>query len=185
MLGGWSDKQVAQEHTDLVNGLRGSIESSLKKVHQLTGQALYCQSTVVALTELNAGFTDPVYAEAYIAIHGFDIHLGQQSPVFRDSVLKLSTDVLLVNQTAETMQNLCLDFSTLGDLKLVERPNVHTVAPHGFLTAKATIRVRPENVNMLRMLSKVTLGIVDRNRRNFREYSLGGYRFIGSLRHPQ
>ena len=31
------------------------------------------------------------------------------------------SDVLLVNQTADTLQNLCLDFATLGDLKLVER----------------------------------------------------------------
>jgi vesicle coat complex subunit len=32
-------------------------------------------------------------------------------------------DVQLVNQTPNTLQNLCLDFVTLGDLKLVERPN--------------------------------------------------------------
>jgi coatomer subunit beta len=48
-----------------------------------------------------------------------------------------------VNQTNETLQNLCLDFSTLGDLKLVERPSVHTVAPQSFLTVKASIKVVP------------------------------------------
>ena len=51
------------------------------------------------------------------------------------------TDVLLVNQTPNTLQNLCLDFATLGDLKLVERPSVFTVAPHGFQSVKATIKV--------------------------------------------
>ncbi|KAJ3485247.1 hypothetical protein NLI96_g5074 [Meripilus lineatus] len=71
------------------------------------------------------GFSDPIYAEAYVKVHGFDILL----------------DVLLVNQTANTLQNLCLDFATLGDLKLVERPTVYTVAPHSFQSIKATIKV--------------------------------------------
>ncbi|KAG6901575.1 hypothetical protein C0995_010343 [Termitomyces sp. Mi166 len=71
------------------------------------------------------GFSDPIYAEAYVKMHGFDILL----------------DVLLVNQTANTLQNLCLDFATLGDLKIVERPSVFTVAPHGFQSIKATIKV--------------------------------------------
>ncbi|KAJ7915496.1 coatomer protein [Mycena leptocephala] len=70
------------------------------------------------------GFSDPIYAEAYVKMHGFDIML----------------DVLLVNQTANTMQNLCLDFATLGDLKIVERPSVYTIAPHGFQSIKATIK---------------------------------------------
>lgn len=51
------------------------------------------------------------------------------------------SDVLLVNQTPNTLQNLCLDFATLGDLKLVERPAVYTIAPHGFQSIKATIKV--------------------------------------------
>ncbi|KAF8204126.1 coatomer protein [Pholiota molesta] len=71
------------------------------------------------------GFSDPIYAEAYVKMNGFDILL----------------DVLLVNQTANTLQNLCLDFATLGDLKIVERPAVYTIAPHGFQSIKATIKV--------------------------------------------
>jgi coatomer subunit beta len=53
----------------------------------------------------------------------------------------LASDVLLVNQTANTLQNLCLDFATLGDLKIVERPSVYTIAPHGYQSIKATIKV--------------------------------------------
>ena len=49
--------------------------------------------------------------------------------------------MLLVNQTANTLQNLCLDFATLGDLKIVERPATYTIAPHGFQSIKATIKV--------------------------------------------
>ncbi|KAJ7221746.1 coatomer protein [Mycena pura] len=71
------------------------------------------------------GFSDPIYAEAFVTMHGFDIML----------------DVLLVNQTPNTMQNLCLDFATLGDLKIVERPSVYTIGPHGFQSIKATIKV--------------------------------------------
>ncbi|CAD6919439.1 unnamed protein product [Tilletia controversa] len=76
---------------------------------------------VVQLT----GFSDPVYAEAYVNVHQFDILL----------------DVLVVNQTSETLQNLSIEFATLGDLKLVERPSNYTLAPFGFQSIKATIKV--------------------------------------------
>ncbi|KAE8211087.1 hypothetical protein CF327_g5123 [Tilletia walkeri] len=76
---------------------------------------------VVQLT----GFSDPVYAEAYVNVHQFDILL----------------DVLVVNQTGETLQNLSIEFATLGDLKLVERPSNYTLAPFGFQSIKATIKV--------------------------------------------
>ncbi|KZV81160.1 Coatomer, beta subunit [Exidia glandulosa HHB12029] len=78
-------------------------------------------SRVVQLT----GFSDPVYAEAIVKVHNFDILL----------------DVLIVNQTPQTLQNLCIEFATLGDLKLVERMGTHTLAPHGFHSVKATIKV--------------------------------------------
>ncbi|OZJ02582.1 hypothetical protein BZG36_04188 [Bifiguratus adelaidae] len=78
-------------------------------------------SRVVQLT----GFSDPVYAEAYVNVHQYDILL----------------DVLIVNQTADTLQNLAIEFATLGDLKLVERPGQHTLAPHSFHSIKANIKV--------------------------------------------
>lgn len=62
---------------------------------------------VVQLT----GFSDPVYAEAYVNISEYDIHL----------------DMLIINQTQNTLQNLTLEFYTLGDLKLVEKPEPQTV----------------------------------------------------------
>ncbi|RUP49758.1 adaptin N terminal region-domain-containing protein [Jimgerdemannia flammicorona] len=76
---------------------------------------------VVQLT----GFSDPVYAEAYVNVHQYDILL----------------DVLIVNQTNETLQNLAIEFATLGDLKLVERPANHNLAPHSFHSVKANIKV--------------------------------------------
>ncbi|KAJ3020287.1 coatomer subunit beta [Thoreauomyces humboldtii] len=78
-------------------------------------------SRVIQLT----GFSDPVYAEAYVNVHQYDILL----------------DILIVNQTSETLQNLTVEFSTLGDLKLVERPAPYTIGPHGFHGIKANIKV--------------------------------------------
>ncbi|BGO98008.1 coatomer subunit beta [Rhodotorula toruloides] len=76
---------------------------------------------VVQLT----GFSDPVYAEAYVHVQGFDILL----------------DVLIVNQTLETLQNLTCEFATLGDLRLLERPVPYTLGPQSFQSVKATIKV--------------------------------------------
>lgn len=71
------------------------------------------------------GFSDPIYAEAYVHVHQYDILL----------------DVLLVNQTTAVLQNVTLEFATLGDLKLVERPQPFTLAPKSFHTLKANIKV--------------------------------------------
>eukprot|EP01135_Chromosphaera_perkinsii_P000028 Nk52_evm7s16 gene=Nk52_evmTU7s16 len=81
--------------------------SKLSKVHQLTG------------------FSDPVYAEAYVNVHQYDIVL----------------DILVVNQTPDVLQNLSLELATLGDLKLVERPSTYTLAGHDFCQIKANVKV--------------------------------------------
>lgn len=44
------------------------------------------------------GFSDPVYSEAYVHVNQYDIVL----------------DVLIVNQTSDTLQNLTLELATLG-----------------------------------------------------------------------
>ena len=90
---------------------------------------------------LLVGFSDPVYAEAYVKVHGFDILLGRHGHSFNIGILTYRVDVLIVNQTQTTMQNLCLEFATLGDLKLVERPTTHTLAPMSFHSVKTSIKV--------------------------------------------
>lgn len=72
------------------------------------------------------GFSDPVYAEAYVTVHQYDIVL----------------DVTVVNRTQETLQNLCLELATMGDLKLVERPQNYTLAPDSSKLIRANIKVR-------------------------------------------
>ncbi|KAI4735458.1 Coatomer, beta subunit [Aureobasidium sp. EXF-12298] len=86
-------------------------------------------SRVVQLT----GFSDPVYAEAYVQVHQFDIIL----------------DVLLVNQTQETLQNLSVEFATLGDLKVVERPTTQNLSPMDFLNVQATIKVSSTDTGVI------------------------------------
>ncbi|XRB25566.1 coatomer subunit beta [Pseudoscourfieldia marina] len=71
------------------------------------------------------GFSDPVYAEAYVTVHQYDIVL----------------DVTVLNRTAHTMQNLNLELATMGDLKLVERPQNHTLAPRTSKHIRANIKV--------------------------------------------
>lgn len=90
------------------------------------------------VTKLNrivqlTGFGDPVYAEAYLTANQYDIVL----------------DVLLVNQTADTLQNLQIELSAKGDLKLVERPQQYTLAPRDFTNVKATIKVASTNTGLI------------------------------------
>ncbi|XP_050384402.1 coatomer subunit beta-1-like isoform X2 [Argentina anserina] len=71
------------------------------------------------------GFSDPVYAEAYVTVNHYDIAL----------------DVTIINRTKATLQNLCLELATMGDLKLVERPQNYTLAPESTKQIKANIKV--------------------------------------------
>ncbi|GJN06333.1 hypothetical protein PR202_ga24053 [Eleusine coracana subsp. coracana] len=70
------------------------------------------------------GFSDPVYAEAFVTVHHYDIVL-----------------VTVINRTKETLQNLCLELATMGDLKLVDRPQNYTLAPESSKQIRANIKV--------------------------------------------
>ncbi|KAK9465355.1 adaptin N terminal region-domain-containing protein [Lipomyces arxii] len=99
-------------------GTEGVVEDTSSKLNK-----------VVQLT----GFSDPVYAEAYVKVHQFDIIL----------------DVLLVNQTTDTLQNLCVEFATLGDLKVVEKPTTQNLGPHAFFSVQATIKVSSTDTGVI------------------------------------
>ncbi|KAM9408339.1 LOW QUALITY PROTEIN: coatomer subunit beta-like [Pholidichthys leucotaenia] len=71
------------------------------------------------------GFSDPVYTEAYVHVSQYNIVL----------------DVLVVNQTSDTLQNCTLELATLGGLKLVEKPSPLTLASHDFANIKANVKV--------------------------------------------
>jgi len=72
-----------------------------------------------------SGFTDPVYAEACVTVHDYDIVL----------------EILIINRTTSTLTNLTVELATMGDLKLVERPQSLTLAPSAQHSIRANIKV--------------------------------------------
>lgn len=92
-----------------------SLTSRLKRIVQLTG------------------FSDPVYAEAYVKVHQYDVTL----------------DVLIVNQTTATLRNLSVEFSALGDLKVVDKPTSTNIGPHGFHRLQCTIKVSSADTGVI------------------------------------
>lgn len=72
-----------------------------------------------------SGFSDTIYCEAVVEVHQRDIYL----------------ELLMVNQTGETLQNVTLEFATIGDLRLVEKPVPCTLAPHAFHSSRASVKV--------------------------------------------
>ncbi|CAK0848098.1 unnamed protein product, partial [Prorocentrum cordatum] len=62
----------------------------------------------LAKVQQMTGLADPVYVEAFLQVHSFDLVL----------------ELLIVNRTQDTLQNVAVELSTQGDLKLVDRPPV-------------------------------------------------------------
>lgn len=79
------------------------------------------------------GLSDPVYAEAFVTVHQYDIVL----------------DMLIINQSSEPMANLTLELATVGDLKLCERPQAYTLGPGEQRTIRANIKVSSTETGIL------------------------------------
>jgi coatomer subunit beta len=111
---------------DGAHGDDADEEAELAKVvgnSDLGGKEQHRQklSRIVQLT----GFSDPVYAEALVDVHQFDVRL----------------ELTVHNQTQDTLQNLTLELATLGDLKLLERPTSVSLGPYGQKTIVAQLKV--------------------------------------------
>lgn len=89
-----------------------------------TGSATTQGFQLSRVTQLT-GMSDPVYAEAHITVHQYDIIL----------------DVLVINTTNDTFQNLTLELATMGDLRLCERPQAYTLGPGDRNNIRANIKV--------------------------------------------
>jgi len=76
---------------------------------------------VMALT----AFGDPLYCEAIVTMHSFDIIL----------------DIFIVNRTADTLSNISLDLATVGDLRLVERLQPFSLPAHKSTTLRQSVKV--------------------------------------------
>lgn len=113
--------------SDITGGAGDIFEQSLNvAVAGRTGSSgdVPAPSALSKVTQLT-GFSDPVYSEALVHVNQYDIVL----------------DVLVVNQTQDTLQNFTLELATMGDLKLVERPQPIVLAPKDFATIKANVKV--------------------------------------------
>lgn len=49
--------------------------------------------------------------------------------------------IYMIKITGDTLQNCTLELATLGDLKLVEKPQPVVLAPHDFCNIKANVKV--------------------------------------------
>jgi len=127
--------------------LEDEVEDDLKRAtggFMKDGDSMNKLNRVLQLT----GFSDPVYAEAYVTVHQYDIVL----------------DVTVINRTKETLQNLCLELATMGDLKLVERPQNYTLAPESSKQIKANIKVSSTETGVIfGNIVYETTSVLDRN----------------------
>ncbi|CAB3222703.1 unnamed protein product [Arctia plantaginis] len=108
---------AAQHHDMFELALSKALQGRTTGISEERGKL----SKVTQLT----GFSDPVYAEAIVSVNQYDIVL----------------DVLVVNQTDDTLQNCTVELATLGDLRLVERPSGVVLAPRDYATIKAHVKV--------------------------------------------
>jgi coatomer subunit beta len=108
---GASEDLALDDAADVSKAAGGDVaedfQARLKRVHQLTG------------------FADPVYAEAYVRVHEYDIVL----------------EMLLINRTDATLTNVTVELSVMGDLKVVERPAPFTLGPRDSKAVKGSIKV--------------------------------------------
>ena len=71
------------------------------------------------------GFSDAIYAEAFVEVHHYDI------------ILK----IVLMNRTNKTLPNINFELMTQGNLKVVEKPIPITLRADSSATIKASLKV--------------------------------------------
>ena len=89
---------------DFLGEIKKDIDS---KVYQLTG------------------FSDDIYAEAFVEVHHYDILLK----------------IVLMNRTNKTLSNINFELLTQGNLKVVEKPIPISLRPESSATIKASLKV--------------------------------------------
>ncbi|ODV94229.1 hypothetical protein PACTADRAFT_4179 [Pachysolen tannophilus NRRL Y-2460] len=146
------DKKKAKQDSDELERNAEKVDDSIvfrqlskEDIKDVVDDELLADQNVVATTKkedlssrLNhivqlTGFSDPVYAEAYVKVHQFDVVL----------------EVLVVNQTTVTLRNLSVEFSTLGDLKVIDKPTTSNIGPHGFHRVSTTIKVTSADTGVI------------------------------------
>ena len=130
--GGGDDGALdGDDDEDLAAALAGSGDGSAESAAPASSDAVAALAAGAAaapppprIVQLT-GVGDPVYVEACLTTHAYDIAL----------------DVTLLNRTRKTLTNVALELATLGDLKLAERPRPVTLAPGGTARVRACVKV--------------------------------------------
>lgn len=126
------DDAISFRHFEKHSGLKTADDDETLVVSGSSGKREELSSKLNKILQLT-GFSDPIYAEAFVKVHQFDVTL----------------DVLLVNQTTATMRNLSVEFATLGDLKVVDKPSPANIGPHGFHKVSVTVKVTSADTGVI------------------------------------
>ena len=108
------DFDITEEISDVLGG-SGDYEDFLGEIKK------DIDSRVYQLT----GFSDEIYAEAFVEVHHYDILLK----------------IILINRTSKTLPNVNFEVLTQGNLKIVERPIPMTLEPNSTTQMKASLKV--------------------------------------------
>lgn len=71
------------------------------------------------------GYSDQIYAEAFVEVHHYDILLK----------------IILTNRTNKTLPNVSVEILTQGNLRIVDKPQTHTLRAFTSVTVKASLKV--------------------------------------------
>ncbi|KRX00780.1 Armadillo-type fold [Pseudocohnilembus persalinus] len=110
-----------EEQNEGENILGANAEDSQDFVHKL--------GTLVQLT----GLSDPIYAEAFVNIHKFDIQF----------------EVFLVNRTNKMLQNISVEFNTQGELKMLDKAPSVTLQPNASSMVKTSIKFSSQDIGLI------------------------------------
>lgn len=83
-----------------------------------------CFSSGLKNTHQLTGFSDPVYCEASIIVNDYDIKLS----------------LILINRTSDPV-SVSVELSTIGDMKIVERPQSRTIGPLDQCVLSGSIKI--------------------------------------------
>ena len=104
-----ADDILAAVTNDEVESKEGGVSSFMRRLHRV---------------KQLSGMNDPVYVEACVTVHQFDVQI----------------DWNLVNLTGDTLSNLAIEVAAVGPM-VCDRPQLLTIPPHKRATLKTSIKV--------------------------------------------
>eukprot|EP00828_Plagiopyla_frontata_P007918 TRINITY_DN1383_c0_g1_i7.p1 TRINITY_DN1383_c0_g1~~TRINITY_DN1383_c0_g1_i7.p1 ORF type:complete len:335 (-),score=62.20 TRINITY_DN1383_c0_g1_i7:149-1153(-) len=78
-------------------------------------------------------YSDPIYAEAFVDSHKYDI----------------TFEILLINRTNQALQNVSIEFSTQGELEIIEKPAAIVLNPYQQAEVKTTIKLASSEAGLV------------------------------------